>query len=237
MSGQRIHRTRWTELAMPAEVQDRVHALARRANATRGLTFTDSDGRDLDTLFPASDDDDGSDYDPNQDDQASYASSKDSDYDDDAAHPNANGTHADVDDPNFNPDLPAHTPAAIAGVDGDNTTADPGATPGVDDETPGVDDETTGVDVETTGVDEEHDKEHDKANFESYVNELDAELDEEIAALDSDYDPEHSESDIDLDNNVTPHEFRGGKYQAHVILQKCHLHPIQPQTRHPQFWR
>jgi hypothetical protein len=28
MSGQRIHRTRWTELPMPAEVQDRVHALA-----------------------------------------------------------------------------------------------------------------------------------------------------------------------------------------------------------------
>jgi hypothetical protein len=44
MSGQRIHRTRWTELPMPAEVQHRFHALARRANATRGLTFTDSDG-------------------------------------------------------------------------------------------------------------------------------------------------------------------------------------------------
>jgi hypothetical protein len=150
-----------------------------------------------DTLFPASDDDDGSDYDPNQDDQASYASSEDSNYDDNAAHPDADGTHADVDDPNFNPNLPAHTPAEIAGVDGDNTTADPGATPGVDDETPGVDDETT-------GVDEEHDEEHDEANLKTYVNELEAELDEEIAALDSNYDPEHSESDVDLDNNVTP---------------------------------
>jgi hypothetical protein len=135
--------------------------------------------------------------DPNQDDQASYATSEDSDYNDNAAHPDADGTHADVDDPNFNPDLPAHMPAAIAGVDGNNTTADPGATPGVDDETPEVDDETT-------GVDEEHDKEHDEANLETYVNELEAELDKEIAALDSDYDPEHSESDIDLDNNVTP---------------------------------
>jgi hypothetical protein len=189
MSGQRIHRTCWTELPMPAEVQDRVHALARRANATRGLTFMDSDGRNLDTLFPASDDDDDSAYDPNQDDQASSASSEDSNYGNDAAHPDANGTHANVDDPNFNPNLPAHTPAAIAGVDGDNTTADPGATPGVDDETP---------------VDEEHDKEHDEANLVTYVNELEAELDEEIAALDSDYDPEHSESYIDLDNNVTP---------------------------------
>jgi hypothetical protein len=200
MSGQRIHRTGWTKLPMPAEVQDRVHTLARRANATRGLTFTDSDGRDLDTLFPASYDDDDSDYDPNQDDQASYASSEDSNYDGDAAHPDTDGTHADVDGPNFNPGLPAHGPAAIAGVDGDNTTADPGATPGVDDETPGVDDETTGVDDETTGVDEEH----DEANLKTYVNELEAELDEEIAGLDSNYDPEHSESDIDLDNNVTP---------------------------------
>jgi hypothetical protein len=95
-------------------------------------------------------------------------------------------------------------PAAIAGVDGDNTTADPGANPGVDDETPGVDDEITGVDDETTGVDEEHDKENDEANLETYVNELKAELEEEITALDSDYDPEHSKSDIALDNNVTP---------------------------------
>jgi hypothetical protein len=172
MSGQRIHRTCWTELLMPAEVQDRVHALARRANATHGLTFTDSAGRDLDTLFPASNDDDNSDYDPNQDNQASYASSEDSNYDINAAHPYADSTHADVDDPNFNPGLPAHTPAAIAGVDGNNTTADPG-------KTPVVDDETTGVDDETTRVDKEHDKEHDEANLEAYVNELKAELDEE----------------------------------------------------------
>jgi hypothetical protein len=107
--------------------------------------------------------------------------------------PTPKGTHADVHDPHFNPDLSAHTPAAITGVDGDNTTADPGTTPGVDDETPGVDDETTGVD-----------EEHDEANLETYVNELEAELDEEIAALDSDYDPEHFKSNIDLDNNVTP---------------------------------
>jgi hypothetical protein len=64
-------------------------------------------------------------------------------------------------------------PALIAEVDGDNSTATPGATPGVDDETP--------------GVDEEHDEEHDKTNLETYVNELKADLDEEFsAALDSD---------------------------------------------------
>jgi hypothetical protein len=81
MSGQRHHRTHWTELPMPAEVKDRVHALARRANAKRGLTFTDSNGNNLDELYPAINDDDDSDYDPNDDDAASYASSVDSDYD------------------------------------------------------------------------------------------------------------------------------------------------------------
>jgi hypothetical protein len=50
MSGQRLHRTHWTELPMPGEVKDRVHALARRANARRGLTFTDNDGNNLDEL-------------------------------------------------------------------------------------------------------------------------------------------------------------------------------------------
>ncbi len=44
MSGKQLHRTHWTELPMPAEVKDRVHALARRARAHRGLTFTASDG-------------------------------------------------------------------------------------------------------------------------------------------------------------------------------------------------
>jgi hypothetical protein len=32
MSGKRLHRTHWTELPMPAEVKDRVHALARSAS-------------------------------------------------------------------------------------------------------------------------------------------------------------------------------------------------------------
>jgi hypothetical protein len=62
MSGQRLHRTHWTELPMPAEVKDRVHGLARRANANRGLLFTDSDNVNLDTLYPAADDDNDSNY-------------------------------------------------------------------------------------------------------------------------------------------------------------------------------
>ncbi len=86
MSGQRLHRTHWTELPMPAEVKDRVHALARCANAKRGLTFTDSDGRNLDLLYPDADDDNDSDYDPDDDD------------DDDDEHDDDDHEEAPVDD-------------------------------------------------------------------------------------------------------------------------------------------
>jgi hypothetical protein len=50
---------------MPDTVKARVHALARRANADKGLVFHDSDGNDLDILYPSdAADDDDSDYDP-----------------------------------------------------------------------------------------------------------------------------------------------------------------------------
>jgi hypothetical protein len=89
---------------MPAEVRDRVHALARRANANKGLKFTDSDGNDLDAH-------DDSDYDPDNDDDASDASSEDSDFD-----PADNDTHPDANDDNYNPELPDPNPAELAGV-------------------------------------------------------------------------------------------------------------------------
>ena len=100
MSGKRLHRTNWTKLPMPAEVLDRVHVLAHQAQAHRGLTFTDSDGNDLDAVLSDSDDDSDSNFDPADDDN-SYASSKDSDYDplDDAANDaSLPGTIAGVDD-------------------------------------------------------------------------------------------------------------------------------------------
>jgi hypothetical protein len=78
LSGQRLHRTHWTELPMPAEAKDRVHGLARRANAHRGLKFTDTEGNDLDLLFPPSDNGDDSDYDPDHDDDDSSANSDES---------------------------------------------------------------------------------------------------------------------------------------------------------------
>jgi hypothetical protein len=51
---------------MPDSVKDRVHTMARRANADNGLCFTDSDGNDLDVLYHNGDaaDDNEADYDP-----------------------------------------------------------------------------------------------------------------------------------------------------------------------------
>jgi hypothetical protein len=43
-TGRRLNRNCWTALPMPADVNDRVHTLARRSNASRGLTFADCSG-------------------------------------------------------------------------------------------------------------------------------------------------------------------------------------------------
>lgn len=64
---------------MPDSVKDRVHSMAQCANADTGLRFTDSDGNDLDTLYPDTDDND-TDYDPAADKLSYYGSDKDSDY-------------------------------------------------------------------------------------------------------------------------------------------------------------
>jgi hypothetical protein len=182
---------------MPAEVQDRVHTLARRARAHRGLTFTDSDGNDLDTMLSDSDDDIDSDFDPDDDDN-SYASSEDSDYDplddadNDASLP---GTIAGVDDAGD-----AQAPAEPTGVDNAiaQTTIEP---PGVDD-----DDEST---IEPPGVDNDDESNDDPpAELETFVNELETELDDEIdeiEQLDSDYNPaddDNYESNADIDAAV-----------------------------------
>jgi hypothetical protein len=55
---------------MPDPVRDRVHALARRACADQGLTFTGGDGNDLDLRYPEDDDGNDLDYDPDDDDEA-----------------------------------------------------------------------------------------------------------------------------------------------------------------------
>jgi hypothetical protein len=275
MSGQHLHRTHWTELPMPAEVKDRVHGLARRANAHRGIKFTDTEGNDLDLLFPPSDDDDDSDYDPNHDDDDSSANSDDSSYNDDAATTNSGdntGSVADEDHDNVAiiPDPPGHQPGTIAGVD-DATAA---ATTNAPDDIPGVNenepDDIPGVnenEPDIAGVDDED----DPTELVTYVNELETELDAEIDAINDGHVPESppesddeeshwSESeeeesashenddtlprllprlrrnrkpsckhlkghdgDGSLPTVARPDEFKGGKHQAHVILQNIIL--------------
>jgi hypothetical protein len=130
MSGKQLHRTHWTELRMPAEVKDRVHALTRHACAFRGLIFTDSNGNNIDDI----DEDDNSTYDPATDDPDSA-----SDSDDDASSSTGSNYNSDdSSDDNSEPDLPADTPMELAGVANDHVTT------GVDAvDTTGVDDTTT----------------------------------------------------------------------------------------------
>jgi hypothetical protein len=179
VSGQRLHRTHWTELPMPVEVATRVHVLARRAHANRGLTFTGSHGNDLDLLYPGDDGDDtDSDYDPAHDDDDDDDSSTSSDDSNDAS---ANLSAA----PN---------PAELAGVNEPvNITGVANRTPGVNIRTPGVAGETPAGVTETPEIEE-------------YVNKLEAELNAEIAGLDSDYSPENESDteDDDLDDSCTP---------------------------------
>jgi hypothetical protein len=159
MTGQRLHRTHWTELPMPAEVKDRVHALARRAKAQRGLRFTDSDDNDLDALYL--DDDDNSDYTTNADDNSFDGNN------------NSDSTPDDTSSSSI-PDLPGAPPLELAGVNNipvENT--------GVD-EAHNSPDENAGVDedhIETTGMDE------NRTDLEEYVQELESILDNKIANI------------------------------------------------------
>ncbi len=108
---------------MPAEAKDRVHALARRAKAHPGLTFTNSDGNDLDTLYPEHADDLDSDYDPAEDDASSDSANKS---DDDASQEFSDLSAADDNDAddNYNPDLRALPPVELAGVDAAESNSD-----------------------------------------------------------------------------------------------------------------
>jgi hypothetical protein len=124
--------------------------------------------------------------------------------------------------------------------------------------TPGVD---NGNNIETTGVDDEEPPGVDNTDLETYVDELKAELDQEIADLDSDYEEstdqdsnnEQTDDDDDTSTNendankplprlrwnrtpnyghlkgrdrdgslptvARPEKFKGGRHQAHIILQ------------------
>jgi hypothetical protein len=87
-TGRLLNRNHWTVLPMPADVINRVHTLARRSNAPRGLTFADRSG----DPFLDHDDDDSTDdsYDPDDDpDHEDDDSTSDDDDDNYADLPNA----------------------------------------------------------------------------------------------------------------------------------------------------
>jgi hypothetical protein len=199
MSGKRLHRTHWTELPMPAEAKDRIHALAWRAKAHRGLTFTDSNGNDLDALCPEEDDDADSDCDPDPDD--SYDESTDSAdaSDDDASNVSTNSSDDD-DNEEHDPDLTATPTAELAGVDAAETRED-NTPPGVGDtpennETPGVGEDDAGVDNETAGV------ENETAGVENDVDDTAGVESENENSEDSDHQPETDDCNSDEADNM-----------------------------------
>ena len=51
-TGRRINQRSWTPMPMPmTETVSQLHRLARRAKATKTVTFTNNNGEDLDTLY------------------------------------------------------------------------------------------------------------------------------------------------------------------------------------------
>ena len=178
LTGKRINRRSWTSLPMPEEAVNQVHRLARRANATKKLTFTDVNNEDLDLLYqdldlddddedeleqnaqPAGVDDDDDDdhqdpdYNPEDDSDADSEDENESEGEDENANENneneaENEAHEDDEDVD---DEDVENP----GVDESNDDVGVG-TPGVDVETPGVDE--SDEDDETTGVDNVDDDE------------------------------------------------------------------------------
>jgi hypothetical protein len=188
VTGQRLQRTHWTELPMPGSVKDCVHTMPRRANADNGLRFTDSVGNDLDVLYPDGDaaDDNDADYDPSAD-ELSYDSDEDSDY----QPPNDNEHSLVSIDPSADP-------AVNEGVG--NTAPDGNHS----DSNSNNDNSSNGDSSASHNSEEESDN---STPLTTYVDTLEAELDAEIANLDSIYDPaatDDESTDHDLSHNFEP---------------------------------
>ena len=173
---------------MPEDVKDRLHDMARRAKADQGLSFTDSTGTDLDKLYP--DDDTDDDYDPNDDDDQSYNSDQSS------AASYSNTLDGETDTPDA---VPASPPATI--IQTPTMTLRPpisGNHPNID-RTP-----ITATPPRTTG-----DTGVGGGDLESYVDRLEAQLDDEIYGLDTTHDTDNDsqQSDsVDHDANDTNNE-------------------------------
>jgi hypothetical protein len=145
-SGRVLHRNRWTELPMPADVIDRIHALARRSGADRlGIEFGNRDGNELPDGDGHSVTSDDSSYMPNSDwddDQNNY--DDDDDSDDDADD--------DDDDQGANPPTMLHTTQPHNYINNQPADADIANDPVNAIPIAGVVDDDTIVDVPPAGV-------------------------------------------------------------------------------------
>ena len=164
-TGRRINRRSWTPLPMPESVVDQIHRIARRAKASKKLTFTNVNDVDLDELYAADADDTEVD---NIDDNSTGVDDDDSDDDDPKYNPDSNNYYSaldDDDDNDGNEDDDDDKDTETPGVENED---DNGETPGVVDndenesgETPGVgeNNETPGVNenIEIPGVEDYHD--------------------------------------------------------------------------------
>jgi hypothetical protein len=120
-TGRVLNRNRWTMLPMPADVIDRVHAIARRSHNAQGLHFLDRTGNAVLDLDDDGDDDD-EDYVPPPDDNDNDSTSSDDDDDDSAGSDGYGGPDETFDDDDGAPDdfihdgAPVLPDAPIAGV-------------------------------------------------------------------------------------------------------------------------
>jgi hypothetical protein len=164
VTGKRLQRTYWTELPMPDSVKDCVHSMARRANADNGLCFTDSDGNDLDTMYPDNDAEDVTDayYDPAAD-ELSYESGKDSDY---QPHHGDEQSLVSIDHP-----------------------AGPGVNEGVGNAAPDGNHSDSNASDDSSASNDSNDTGDNLTPLITYVDALETKLDAKIADLDSIYDP------------------------------------------------
>jgi hypothetical protein len=189
VTGERLQYTHRTRLPMPDSVKDRVHSMARCANADNGLRFTDSDGNDLDTMHPDDDADDANDanYDPAAD-ELSYES---------------------------NEDPPDEDEQSLVSID---HPADPEVNEGAGNTAPhGNHSDSNSASDDSSASNDSNDKSDTLTPLTTYIDALEAELDAKIANLDSIYDPaatNEKSTDHDLSKDFEPIDKNGIQQSA-----------------------
>ena len=216
-TGRRIIRRSFTPLPMPQGVIDQVHRLARRAKASRQLTFTNTAGEDLDTLYADldrdeddlpldvvnagvtnddDDDDDDSDWNGDNDSHSESTGNSHDDNNNDGTDGNYyNILSGDEDEEDDNED------DSDGNVHEENEVDEPEETTGSNDdgEIPGVDNHSD--DEEIPGVDNHHDDEE----IPGVDNHSD---DEEIPGVGDHSDSEDEENNDDSENDDDAEQVR-----------------------------